>query len=71
MRLYKMTETYFYFFFVLQVTHCQENVFDLHWLEMEDVCPEEWENLCRSMNINLKMLVDQRDRQFEVSSKVI
>lgn len=69
MRLYKMTETFF--FFALQVTHCQENVFDLHWLEMEDVCPEEWENLCRSMNINLKMLVDQRDRQFEVSSKVI
>ncbi|XP_056122849.1 girdin isoform X4 [Rhinichthys klamathensis goyatoka] len=51
---------------IQEVTHCQENVFDLHWLEMEDVCPEEWENLCRSMNINLKMLVDQRDRQFEV-----
>ncbi|XP_051754143.1 girdin isoform X4 [Ctenopharyngodon idella] len=51
---------------IQEVTHCQENVFDLHWLEMEDVCPDEWENLCRSMNINLKMLVDQRDRQFEV-----
>ncbi|KAG1942185.1 hypothetical protein F2P79_015381 [Pimephales promelas] len=51
---------------IQEMTHCQENVFDLHWLEMEDVCPEEWENLCRSMNINLKMLVDQRDRQFEV-----
>ncbi|XP_067315039.1 girdin isoform X2 [Pseudorasbora parva] len=51
---------------IQEVTHCQENVFDMHWLEMEDVCPEEWENLCRSMNVNLKLLVDQRDRQFEV-----
>ncbi|KAI2663246.1 Girdin [Labeo rohita] len=50
---------------IQEVTHCQENVFDLHWLEMEGLCPEEWENLCRSMSINLKMLVDQRDRQFE------
>uniref|UniRef100_A0A8C1PKK1 Coiled-coil domain containing 88Aa n=1 Tax=Cyprinus carpio TaxID=7962 RepID=A0A8C1PKK1_CYPCA len=54
---------------IQEVTHCQENVFDLHWLEMEGLCPEDWENLCRSMSINLKMLVDQRDRQFEVSSK--
>ncbi|XP_016328906.1 girdin-like isoform X1 [Sinocyclocheilus anshuiensis] len=50
---------------IQEVTQCQENVFDLHWLEMEGLCPEEWENLCRSMSINLKMLVDQRDRQFE------
>ncbi|XP_052454745.1 girdin-like [Carassius gibelio] len=50
---------------IQKVTHCQENVFDLHWLETEGLCPEEWENLCRSMSINLKMLVDQRDRQFE------
>ncbi|XP_059416921.1 girdin-like [Carassius carassius] len=50
---------------IQKVTHCQENVFDLHWLGMEGLCPEEWENLCRSMSINLKMLVDQRDRQFE------
>uniref|UniRef100_A0A672S1B7 Girdin-like n=1 Tax=Sinocyclocheilus grahami TaxID=75366 RepID=A0A672S1B7_SINGR len=56
---------------IQEVTQCQENVFDLHWLEMEGLCPEEWENLCRSMSINLKMLVDQRDQQFEVSSKVI
>ncbi|XP_042581331.1 girdin isoform X3 [Cyprinus carpio] len=50
---------------IQEVTHCQENVFDLHWLEMEGLCPEDWENLCRSMSINLKMVVDQRDRQFE------
>uniref|UniRef100_A0A8C1YEY4 Coiled-coil domain containing 88Aa n=1 Tax=Cyprinus carpio TaxID=7962 RepID=A0A8C1YEY4_CYPCA len=50
---------------IQKVTHCQENVFDLHWLGMEGLCQEEWENLCRNMSINLKMLVDQRDRQFE------
>uniref|UniRef100_A0A673K5A8 Coiled-coil domain containing 88Aa n=1 Tax=Sinocyclocheilus rhinocerous TaxID=307959 RepID=A0A673K5A8_9TELE len=54
---------------IQEVTHCQENVFGLHWLGMEGLCPEEWENLCRSMSINLKILVDQRDRQFEVSSE--
>uniref|UniRef100_A0A8C1JUE2 Coiled-coil domain containing 88Aa n=1 Tax=Cyprinus carpio TaxID=7962 RepID=A0A8C1JUE2_CYPCA len=46
---------------IQKVTHCQENVFDLHWLGMEGLCQEEWENLCRNMSINLKMLVDQRD----------
>ncbi|XP_057194920.1 girdin isoform X3 [Triplophysa rosa] len=50
---------------IQEVTHCQENVFDLHWLEMEGLCPEEWENLGRNIIIDLKMLVDQRDRQFE------
>uniref|UniRef100_A0A8C2H4G8 Coiled-coil domain containing 88Aa n=1 Tax=Cyprinus carpio TaxID=7962 RepID=A0A8C2H4G8_CYPCA len=56
---------------IQEVTHCQENVFDLHWLEMEGLCPEEWENLCRSMSINLKMVVDQRDRQFETIKSVV
>uniref|UniRef100_A0A8C1PF43 Coiled-coil domain containing 88Aa n=1 Tax=Cyprinus carpio TaxID=7962 RepID=A0A8C1PF43_CYPCA len=56
---------------IQEVTHCQENVFDLHWLEMEGLCPEDWENLCRSMSINLKMLVDQRDRQFETIKSVV
>uniref|UniRef100_A0A671K8P8 Coiled-coil domain containing 88Aa n=1 Tax=Sinocyclocheilus anshuiensis TaxID=1608454 RepID=A0A671K8P8_9TELE len=54
---------------IQEVTHCQENVFDLHWLGIDGLCPEEWENLCRSMSINLKILVDQRDWQFEVSSE--
>ncbi|XP_052413993.1 girdin isoform X1 [Carassius gibelio] len=56
---------------IQEVTHCQENVFDLHWMEMEGLCPEEWENLCRSMSINLKMLVDQRDRQFEATVELM
>uniref|UniRef100_A0A672S0P6 Girdin-like n=1 Tax=Sinocyclocheilus grahami TaxID=75366 RepID=A0A672S0P6_SINGR len=56
---------------IQEVTQCQENVFDLHWLEMEGLCPEEWENLCRSMSINLKMLVDQRDQQFETIKSVV
>ncbi|XP_016423453.1 girdin-like isoform X2 [Sinocyclocheilus rhinocerous] len=56
---------------IQEVTQCQENVFDLHWLEMEGLCPEEWENLCRSMSINLKMLVDQRDQQFEATVELM
>ncbi|XP_051567383.1 girdin-like [Myxocyprinus asiaticus] len=50
---------------IQEVTHCQDSVFDLHWLETEGLCPDEWENICRSMIINLKILVDQRDQQFE------
>ncbi|XP_056605620.1 girdin isoform X2 [Triplophysa dalaica] len=56
---------------IQEVTHCQENVFDLHWLEMEGLCPEEWENVCRNMIIDLKVLVDQRDRQFETIVKLM
>lgn len=49
-----------------QVTHNQENVFDLQWLELPDVAPEELEALSRSMVLHLRRLIDERDECTEV-----
>ncbi|XP_021562087.1 protein Daple [Carlito syrichta] len=46
---------------IQEVTHNQENVFDLQWLELPDVAPEELEALSRSLAQHLRRLVDQRD----------
>lgn len=50
----------------LQVTHNQENVFDLQWLELPDVAPEELEALSRNMVFHLRRLIDERDECTEV-----
>uniref|UniRef100_A0A3P8ZFG3 HOOK N-terminal domain-containing protein n=1 Tax=Esox lucius TaxID=8010 RepID=A0A3P8ZFG3_ESOLU len=43
---------------IQEVTHSQDSVLDLHWLEASEVCPEDLEHLFRR-------LVDQRDTQLE------
>ncbi|XP_054987899.1 protein Daple [Sorex araneus] len=49
-----------------QVTHNQENVFDLQWLELPDVAPEELEALSRNMVFHLRRLIDERDECTEL-----
>lgn len=49
-----------------QVTHNQENVFDLQWLELPAMAPEELESLSRNMVFHLKRLIDERDECTEV-----
>lgn len=49
-----------------QVTQNQENVFDLQWLELPDVAPEELEALSRNMVFHLRRLIDERDECTEV-----
>ncbi|XP_062432110.1 protein Daple isoform X3 [Rhea pennata] len=51
---------------IQEVTHNQENVFDLQWLELPDMAPEELESLSRSMVFHLKRLIDERDECTEV-----
>ncbi|XP_010348867.3 protein Daple isoform X1 [Saimiri boliviensis] len=51
---------------IQEVTHNQENVFDLQWLELPDVAPEELEALSRSMVLHLRRLIDQRDECTEL-----
>ncbi|KAM4690163.1 protein Daple [Rhinophrynus dorsalis] len=51
---------------IQEVTHNQENVFDLQWLDLPDMAPEELESLSRSMVQHLKRLVDERDECKEV-----
>ncbi|KAB0399368.1 hypothetical protein E2I00_017530, partial [Balaenoptera physalus] len=49
-----------------KVTHNQENVFDLQWLELPDVAPEELEALSRNMVFHLRRLIDERDECTEL-----
>ncbi|KAM4852956.1 protein Daple [Thomomys bottae] len=51
---------------IQEVTHNQENVFDLQWLELPDVAPEELEALSRSMVFHLRRLIDERDECTEL-----
>ncbi|XP_075185969.1 protein Daple [Anomaloglossus baeobatrachus] len=51
---------------IQEVTHNQENVFDLQWLEVPDTAPEELDSLSRSMALHLRRLLDERDDYKEV-----
>ncbi|XP_066468258.1 protein Daple [Tiliqua scincoides] len=51
---------------IQEVTHNQENVFDLQWLELPDMAPEELESLSRNMVFHLKRLIDERDEGTEL-----
>lgn len=50
---------------IQEVTHNQENVVDLQWLESEDMPPDDLDNLSRNLAFHLKRLVDERDMQLE------
>lgn len=51
---------------VNQLTHSQENVLDLQWLESSEVHPDELEAVARNMATHLRQLLDQRDTHLEV-----
>ncbi|XP_046884675.1 girdin isoform X1 [Hypomesus transpacificus] len=50
---------------IQEVTHNQENVVDLQWLEGGELAPEDLDTLSRSLAFHLKRLVDERDDQLE------
>ncbi|XP_041920935.1 girdin isoform X5 [Alosa sapidissima] len=50
---------------IQEVTHNQENVLDLQWLEGGESLPEDLDSFSRSMAFHLKRLVDERDDQLE------
>ncbi|XP_055018784.1 girdin isoform X4 [Boleophthalmus pectinirostris] len=50
---------------IQEVTHNQENVVDLQWMESGDVPPEDLDSLSRNLAFHLKHLVDERDTQLE------
>ncbi|KAG9334186.1 hypothetical protein JZ751_008545 [Albula glossodonta] len=54
---------------IQEVTHNQEKVLDLQWLEAGSLAPEDLDSLSRSMAFHLKRLVDERDEQVEVRSR--
>uniref|UniRef100_A0A3Q2TUY2 Girdin-like n=1 Tax=Fundulus heteroclitus TaxID=8078 RepID=A0A3Q2TUY2_FUNHE len=51
---------------IQELTHSQENVLDLQWLESSDVQPEEMETVMRNMATHLQHVLDQRDVHMEV-----
>lgn len=51
---------------VYQLTHCQENVLDLQWLESSEMSPDEMEAIARNMATYLRHVLDQRDTHLEV-----
>uniref|UniRef100_A0A452UWX8 Coiled-coil domain containing 88A n=1 Tax=Ursus maritimus TaxID=29073 RepID=A0A452UWX8_URSMA len=50
---------------IQEVTHNQENVFDLQWMEVTDMSQEEVEPLLKNMALHLKRLIDERDEHSE------
>ncbi|XP_036781881.2 girdin isoform X3 [Manis pentadactyla] len=50
---------------IQEVTHNQENVFDLQWMEGTDMSQEEIEPLLKNMALHLKRLIDERDEHSE------
>ena len=57
-----------YFLASVKVTHNQENVFDLQWMEVTDMSQEDIEPLLKNMASHLRRLIDERDEHSEVST---
>lgn len=53
-------------FHPMQVTHNQENVFDLQWMDVIVLTQEYVEPLLKNMALHLKRLIDERDEHSEV-----
>lgn len=52
---------------ICQVTHNQQNVLDLSWMEEDSqLSPEELQPLSRCMAVSLQQLIEQRDKASEV-----
>uniref|UniRef100_A0A8C2AHC7 Coiled-coil domain containing 88C n=1 Tax=Cyprinus carpio TaxID=7962 RepID=A0A8C2AHC7_CYPCA len=51
---------------IQEVTHNQENVLDLQWMEVGEVPAEQLEPLSRTMAFHLRKLIDERDESAEL-----
>ncbi|XP_010216497.1 PREDICTED: girdin isoform X9 [Tinamus guttatus] len=50
---------------IQEVTHNQENVFDLQWMDVSVLTQEYVEPLLKNMALHLKRLIDERDEHLE------
>ncbi|KAM7393782.1 hypothetical protein PAMP_020631 [Pampus punctatissimus] len=55
---------------IQELTHSQENVLDLQWLESNEVNPDELEAMARNMAVHLRHLLDQRDTHLETIAEL-
>ncbi|XP_078086013.1 girdin [Mustelus asterias] len=51
---------------IQEVTHNQENVFDMQWMELADLSREDLNSFSKKLAIQLKRLVDERDEKCEI-----
>ncbi|XP_071360179.1 girdin-like isoform X2 [Trachinotus anak] len=56
---------------IQELTHSQENVLDLQWLESSEMNPDEVEAVARNMAMHLRHLLEQRDTHLEVPISTI
>ncbi|XP_029949286.1 girdin-like [Salarias fasciatus] len=56
---------------IQELTHSQENVLDLQWLESSEVHPDEVEAVARNMAAHLRHLLDQRDAHLETIAELM
>ncbi|GAA6220271.1 girdin-like [Lates japonicus] len=56
---------------IQELTHSQENVLDLQWLESSEMNPDEVEAVLRNMATHLRHLLDQRDTHLETIAELM
>ncbi|XP_019115752.2 girdin isoform X4 [Larimichthys crocea] len=56
---------------IQELTHNQENVLDLQWLESSEVHPDELEAAAKNMATHLRHLLDQRDTNLETIAELM
>ncbi|XP_032398828.1 girdin isoform X1 [Etheostoma spectabile] len=56
---------------IQELTHSQENVLDLQWLESSEVYPDELEAVARNMATHLRQLLNQRDTHLETIAELM
>ncbi|XP_036965340.1 girdin-like isoform X2 [Acanthopagrus latus] len=56
---------------IQEVTHNQENVLDLQWLEASEVHPDELDAAARNMASHLRHLLEQRDTQLKTIAELM
>ncbi|XP_058496123.1 girdin-like isoform X2 [Solea solea] len=56
---------------IQELTHSQENILDLQWLESSEMNPDEVEIEARNMATHLQHLLDQRDTHLETIAELM
>ncbi|KAM6972453.1 girdin-like [Aplochiton taeniatus] len=56
---------------IQEVTHSQDSVLDMQWLEASELHPDDLEVVSRNMALHLRRLVDQRDSQQEIIAELM
>ncbi|XP_077427250.1 girdin isoform X2 [Vanacampus margaritifer] len=55
---------------IQELTHSQDNLLDLHWLECSHMPADELEVVAKTMAVNLQHLLDQRDDHLETIAEL-